>query len=95
MSHRPAGISRRAVGKLLIALPAATLPFQEKKEEDKPTELAEFIAAREAGLSPEERERLAKNVTQLEKSLATVRDFKLPLDVDPCLRFQAVKSRSK
>jgi hypothetical protein len=99
MHDRPLAISRRTMGRMLLAAPAAvTLPQQkpEQKPPEKPparpSELAEFIAAQESGLSPAERERLKKNVTETEQALAAIRDFKLPPDVAPALRFRALKS---
>lgn len=83
--------SRRTVGKMLLALPAAVLPVGEPREE-KPSEQAEFIAAHEGGLTAEERERLKKSIADVEKPLAVIRDFKLPMDVAPSLRFRALKS---
>lgn len=91
MSH---GISRRAAGKLLMALPAVALAAPASADE-KPTELADFLAAREPGLSAEERERLRKSVTELEKALRVVRDFRLPRDVALSLRFRPLRSRRR
>jgi hypothetical protein len=84
-------LSRRQAGKLLVALPAAALAAQSPPEKPSPT--AEFIAAGAAGFSPEERERLKRKVSELEKALAAIRDFKLPADVSPSLRFQPLRSK--
>ena len=66
----PRPITRRAAGKLLAALPAAAaLPSwaSPSTAEDKPSAEADFIAAHEPGLSPEERERLKKALVEQER----------------------------
>jgi predicted component of type VI protein secretion system len=93
MSDGVRAVSRRTVGKMLLAVPAAALAADEKKEDEKPSAHAELISSTEPGLSPEERERLKKAVGDVEKALAVVRDFKLPMDVTPALKFRALKSR--
>ena len=87
-------MSRRSVGKLLLALPAAgwALPLR-AAETEKPSEAAEFLAKNEPGLSAEERERLRKALVDEEKPLKTVREYELSNDVPPALRFQALRSR--
>jgi len=96
MNDLPRRISRRTLGKLLVTIPAAaTLAAEEKKAEKKPSDLAEFLAGREAGLSAEEKERLKTSVDEAEESLAVVRDFKLPPGVAPALRFSAMKSKRR
>lgn len=89
---RPAlAISRRALGRILVTVPfARVLRADEPK---KPSPEAEFIASQETGLSPAEIERLKKTVTESAKGLQTIRDFKLPPDVGPAVRFRALKSR--
>lgn len=94
MGQSQDGMGRRAFGRMLLAMPAAALPLSREEEKPAPSsEQADFIAAREAGLSPEERERLRKKISEGEKSLAAVRDFKVPMEVTPSLRFRAMKSR--
>jgi hypothetical protein len=96
MHERPRAISRRAVAQMLLAAPAAAALAQEKPAEqapEKPSALAEFIAADEAGLSAAERERLKKSVGDTEQALAVIRGFKLPPDTAPAVRFQALKSK--
>jgi hypothetical protein len=88
MDDRPRAITRRTMGRMLLAAPAAAaLP-----QPPAPSALAEFIARDEAGLTPAERERLKKNVAETEQALAVVRDFKVPADVAPAVRFRALKS---
>jgi hypothetical protein len=90
MSH---AITRRALGKLLFAAPAAAaFPLEESKDA-KPSEAAEFLASHEPGFSEEERERLRKALASQEKSLKVVREFVLPRDTEPALRFSALRSR--
>lgn len=83
-------LTRRAAGKLLLALPAV-LSLDETKQP--PSELSEFIASHEPGLSDEERERLRKGLASQDKALAVVRGFKLSRNVDPCLRFRPLRSK--
>jgi hypothetical protein len=84
------------MGRMLLAAPAAAALAQEKPEEKapaKPSALAEFIAADEPGLSASERDRLKKSVTETEQALAVIRQFKLPADTAPAVRFRALKSK--
>jgi hypothetical protein len=86
--------TRRTFGKLMLTLPAASLAVPGIAEE-KPPELADVLAAREPGLSEEERGRLRKLIGDAQKPLQVVRDFKLPEDVAPAFRFQPLrKARS-
>jgi hypothetical protein len=85
-------MSRRSLGKLLLAVPAASLSARGLGAET-PSDEVQFFASHEPGLSPEERERLQKGLADLEKSLKTVRDFTLSNDVSPALRFRAMPSR--
>jgi hypothetical protein len=89
MSH---AITRRDLAKLLLALPAVSAAAAESKP-SAPSEAGEFLAAHEPGLSGEERDRLRKALADQEKALAIVREFKLPADVDPALRFAALRSK--
>lgn len=95
MSTKPPTMRRRTASKLLLALPAAAALPAASQEQEKPSVTAEFIAAQQAGLSLEERERLKKNIGGLEKALSAIRDFKIPGDVAPCLRFEALRSRGR
>jgi hypothetical protein len=92
MRDDPFRFDRRAMSKLLIALPMATLPVTRQTETEEPSATAEFIASQAEGLSDEERAKLKENVTELEGALGAIRDFRLDADVAPCLRFQAIKS---
>jgi hypothetical protein len=89
------GTSRRTFGKLMLALPAATLAATAGAEEKaaEPPEVARALAGLEPGLSDEERTRLAKALGDSLKPLQTVRDFKLPADADPAFRFRALPSK--
>jgi hypothetical protein len=82
--------TRRTFGKLMLTLPAAALAVPGIAEE-KPPELADVLAGREPGLSEEERGRLRKLIGETQKPLQAVRDFKLPEDVSPAFRFQALR----
>jgi len=96
MREQSHGLTRRAAGKLVLALPfAATAAADEKRPPERPSPQAECLAAYEPGLSVEEEARLKKALVGGEKSLAVIRDFKLPPDVAPSLRFAALKSRKR
>ncbi|MGH9748467.1 MAG: hypothetical protein ACRD5D_10430 [Candidatus Polarisedimenticolia bacterium] len=58
-----------------------------------PTPLARFLARQEEGLSAEERRRVRRDVTSLERSLKTIRDFTVTNDVPPSGGFRALRSR--
>ena len=99
--------SRRRVGRLILGAPVAAAlaalagrgsalaqeqeppPSSGGKE---PTPLAKLLA-KEEGLSGEERAKVRKNVTQLEKSLKAIRDFPLSNDVPPAGTFRALRSK--
>lgn len=98
MIRRTAAMTRRAAGKLILVLPVAAPALardgtDEKKPEEKPTPQAECIAAQEPGLSDAERATLKKSITGFDKAVQVVRDFKVPPDVPPAVRFSALKSR--
>jgi hypothetical protein len=98
MTYRSFDITRRAMSRILLALPLAPIAAaEEKKPADAPSPSPRdsCLAAAETGLSADERARLEKSLAGGEKALAVVRDFKLPPDVAPALRFQAMKSRGK
>ena len=92
MSDKPRPLTRRALGQMLLAMPLARLAAGDEKEA---SPRARCLAATEPGLSTDERARLEKSIAEGEKSLAVIRDFKLPPDVAPSLRFQAMKSKRK
>jgi len=94
MVRRPLEISRRALGQILVAAPfASTLGAHDADEKTPSSAEATFIASQETGLSAAERERLQKSITEGEKPLRVIREFKLPADVAPAFRFQPLKSR--
>ena len=104
MIRRNASMTRRAAGKLILALPVAAPALardgtDEKKPQDtspsggKPTPQAECIAAQETALSDTERATLKKSITGFDKAVQVVRDFRVPPDVAPAVRFSALKSR--
>ena len=92
MSDQPRPLPRRAFAQMLLAMPLARLAAGDEKA---PSARARCLAATEPGLSTDERARLEKSIAEGEKSLAVVRDFKLPPDVAPSLRFQVMKSKRK
>jgi hypothetical protein len=83
--------ARRTFGKLLLAMPAASLIGPAAAGET-PAGLGDLLAAREPGLSDDERKRLVKMIGDALKPLQAVRDFKLPEDAAPAFRFRALKS---
>ena len=93
MSRRPFDPRRRALSQILLAWPLAALPAADEKQESSPR--AGCLAATEPGLSAEERTRLEKSIAEGEKPLAAIRDFTLPPDVAPSLRFEAMKSKRR
>jgi hypothetical protein len=93
MSDRPFDLTRRALSRMLLAWPLGALAVADGKKEA--SARAGCLAATEPGLSAEERTRLEKSIADGEKSLAVIRDFKLPPDVAPALRFQAMKSKRR
>jgi hypothetical protein len=100
MKRDPAALTRRAAGKLILALPVAVPalaqePAPGKKPEDTPTPQSECIAAQEAGLSAAERTALKKSITDFDKAVQVVRDFRVPADVAPAIRFAPLKSRKR
>ncbi|HEY7412830.1 MAG TPA: hypothetical protein VII13_18965 [Vicinamibacteria bacterium] len=91
-------LTRRAASRLILALPVAAPALAQdappgKKAAEKPTPQAECIAAQEAGLSDAERETLKKSITGFDKAVQAVRDFKVPADVPPAVRFAPLKPR--
>jgi hypothetical protein len=93
MRHRPFDPSRRALSQMMLAWPLAALAGADEKKELSPR--AGCLAATEPGLSAEERARLEKNIAEGEKALAVIRGLKLPPEVAPSLRFQAMKSKRR
>ena len=57
-----------------------------------PTPLAKFIAKEEKGLSGDERDKVRKDVTQLEGALKVVREYVIPNDVPPAGGFRPMRS---
>ena len=92
MSDQPRPLTRRALAQMLLAMPLARLAAGEEKEA---SPRARCLAATEPGLSSDERTRLEKSIAEGEKSLTVIREFKLPPDVAPSLRFQAMKSKNR
>jgi hypothetical protein len=92
MSDRPFEISRRGVGRMLLALPLAAAVAAEE-ETKRPAGAGGCIVSSVAGLSSEEEARLAKSIAEGEKPLAVIRDFQLPMDVPPSLRFAPLRSK--
>jgi hypothetical protein len=91
-------ISRRAAGKLLLAASASTLAGGRASTAEGPAPanpLGDFLSEQEPGLTRAERERLKKNLTDLQPALDTIRSFPMPNEIGPALRFQAVKSPGK
>ena len=95
--------SRRSIGRLMLGVPfAASLggllgsvarAEEEKPAEDEgPTPLAKLLA-KDKGLNGDEREKVRKDVTQLERTLQTIREFQLPNDVPPAGTFHALRSK--
>lgn len=67
-------------------------PAPAPEPEAEPTPLAKFIAREEKGLSGDERDKVRKDVTQLEGALRTVREFVIPNDVPPAGGFRPIRS---
>jgi len=93
MSDRPFDPTRRTLSRMLLAWPLGGLAVADEKREA--SARAGCLAATEPGLSADERARLEKSIAEGEKSVAVIRDFKLPPDVAPSLRFQAMRSRRR
>jgi hypothetical protein len=101
-------MTRRSAGRLLLGVPlaaATAVPVAgllggraARAAEDAPppepatTPLAKFLAKQERDLSSGDKEKVRKDVTQLEQALKTVRDFPLGNDVPPAGSFRALKS---
>ena len=104
-------ISRRVAGRMILGVPlvaagagvASSLlqgaradePQPAPTPEPEPTPLARFIAKEEKGLSGDERDKVRKDVTQLEGALKTVREFVIPNDVPPAGGFRPIRSVRK
>jgi len=98
--------TRRSVGRLILGAPVAAAAAlggargilaagqEEAKasDDDGPSPLAKLLA-KEDGLSGEERAKVRKNVTQLEKALQAIRDFPMSNDVPPAGTFRALRSK--
>jgi hypothetical protein len=84
------------MSKLLLAAPV--LPLTAAAQSLAPAATSPFaacIAASETSLSSQDRIRLEKNIGSLEQALRAVRDFQLPADADPSLRFTPMRSPRK
>jgi hypothetical protein len=77
----------------LLGARAARAADDAPAPEPAPTPLAKFLARQEEGLSSDERDHVRKDVTQLEESLKTLRDFKIGNEIPPAGSFKAMKSR--
>lgn len=88
-------MSRRQLGRMLLVVPVVAPALADEKKQEPPSPQAEFIAAQEVGLSAQEREALKKSISDFDKSLSAVRDFNLPPDVPPAVRFAAMKSKRR
>ena len=86
-------LSRRDLGRMLLVAPIAS--SLRADEQEKTTPLAEFIASHESNLSDAERERLKKDVSQADGVLSEIRNFQVGWDVEPAVRFRALKSRGR
>jgi hypothetical protein len=102
-------MTRRSAGRLLLGVPlaaataipvagllggrAARAADDAPAREPAPTPLAKFLARQEDDLSSDERDKVRKDVTQLEESLKTLRDFKIGNDVPPAGTFMAMRSK--
>jgi hypothetical protein len=104
MTRRKAG--RLILGAPVIAAAAAstllapgrahaqqTAPAPERPPEPEPSALGKFLAKQEEGLSGDQKDKLRKDVTDLEESLKSLRDFPLANDVPPAGTFAALRSR--
>jgi hypothetical protein len=87
-------ISRRTLHKWLLTAPAAALASRDTAAQSAPpSPFAACVAATETTLSADERARLAKAIGSLEQSLKIIREFKVPADTDPAIRFSPLRSR--
>jgi hypothetical protein len=93
MSDHPLELTRRAMSQMLLALPLSAIAVADESKDAPPR--AGCLAATEPGLSADERARLERSIADGEKPLAVIRDFKLPPDVAPSLRFEAMKSKRR
>ena len=69
------------------------VPPEEGAGDEGPTPLARFLARQEEGLSAEERRRVRRDVSGLERSLKQIRDFTVTNDVPPSGGFRALRSK--
>jgi len=87
-----AGLAGSLTGEARADEPQAA-PAPEPEVE--PTPLAKFIAKQEEGLSGAERDKVRKDVTQLEEALKVVRDFPIANDIPPAGGFRPMRSVRK
>lgn len=100
MTRRKAGqlllgapVLAAAAASALIAPGAARAQESGPAPEPDPTPLAKFLAKQEGDLSAAQKDKLRKDVTDLEQSLQALRDFPLANDVPPAGSFSALRSR--
>jgi len=100
-------MTRRKAGQLLLGAPvlaaaaASTLlaPGAARAQEAAPaaepgpSALAKFLAKQEDDLSSAQKDKLRRNVTDLEQALQVLRDYPLANDVPPAGSFHALRSR--
>jgi hypothetical protein len=100
-------MTRRKAGQLLLGAPvlaaaaASTLLAPRSARADEaapaaepaPSPLGKFLAKQEDTLSAAQKDKLRRDVTDLEQALRTLRDFPLANDVPPTSSFHALRSR--
>jgi hypothetical protein len=68
-------------------------PATQPPPEPEPSPLGQFLARQENDLSSEQKDKLRKDVTDLEQTLKPLRDYPLANDVPPAGTFAALRSR--
>jgi hypothetical protein len=100
-------MTRRKAGRLILGAPvlaaaaASTLLLSGAARAEEaapaaapdPTPLAKFLARQEGDLSSAQKDKLRKDVTDLEQALQRLRDFPLANEVPPAGSFSALRSR--
>ena len=89
----PIAAAAATVGRLDQVLAPRPAAAQEAGAAPEITPLARFLAKQEAALTSEEKQRLRRDIAQLEQSLKEIRDFTLGNDVPPSGTFRALRSR--
>jgi hypothetical protein len=85
-------LGRRAAAKLMLASPAAAALPASAAEPPPSADLGAFLAGNEPGLSADERAQVQKAVAGLQKTIDTVRSFRIDPDVAPALHFRPLRS---